>query len=298
MNGNKKLLGFTLAVIAAIFWGVSGVFGQFVFEQRGMNAEWLVTVRCLSSGIVLLSFGLIKYGRNVFNIWKNRKDVISLLLFSIFGMLAIQYTYFAAIQYSNAATATVLQYTGPAIIAIYLAVRNRNVPPLNEISAVSLVILGTFLLVTHGSFDTLSISSLAFFWGLASAVAFAFYSIQPIRLLSKFSSPIVMGWSMLIAGIAFTTVHAPWNVEGTWDLEMYGSTVFIILFGSVFAFYAYLTALTLIGSQKTSVLASAEPLSATLISVFWLGVDFTITDTIGTLLIISAVFLLTRKGIV
>jgi drug/metabolite transporter (DMT)-like permease len=105
-----------------------------------------------------------------------------------------------------------------------------------------------------------------------------------------------MGWSMLLAGILFTPIHAPWHIEGTWDFEMYSATIFIILFGSVFAFYAYLTALTIIGSQKTSVLASAEPLSAALISIFWLGVDFTLLDAIGTLLIISAIFLLTKRS--
>lgn len=36
-------------------------------------------------------------------------------------MLAVQYRYFAAIKYPNAATATILQYAGPALIAIYVA---------------------------------------------------------------------------------------------------------------------------------------------------------------------------------
>ncbi len=34
-----------------------------------------------------------------------------LLVFALFGVTAAQYTYFAAIDYSNVATATFLQYT-------------------------------------------------------------------------------------------------------------------------------------------------------------------------------------------
>ncbi len=36
-------------------------------------------------------------------------------------MLGVQYTYFAAIEYGNAAVATVLQYLGPAIITCFFS---------------------------------------------------------------------------------------------------------------------------------------------------------------------------------
>lgn len=48
-------------------------------------------------------------------------------------MLMVQYTYFAAIKHSNAATATVLQYAGPVIIAIYLAIKNKKSPDLSTL---------------------------------------------------------------------------------------------------------------------------------------------------------------------
>lgn len=295
MNTNNSFKGLSLAVIAATLWGVSGAFAQFVFDHKGINPEWLVCIRCLISGIVLLTLGFYQSGRKTCNIWNEKQDAISLILFSIFGMLAIQYTYFAAIHHSNAATATVLQYVGPGIITIYLALKNKKVPAINETTAIILVITGTFLLVTHGSFDSLSISPQALFWGIASAVAFAFYSIYPLKLLLRFSSTMVIGWSMLIAGLLFSFVHVPWQAVGTFDFETYISLSFIILFGSVFAFYAYLTAVKIIGAQKTSVLASAEPLSAAIIAVLWLNVKLTLIDFVGTAAIIVAVLLLTKK---
>ena len=49
-----------------------------------------------------------------------------------------------------------------------------------------------------------------------------------------------------------------------------------------------------IGPSKSSMLASSEPLSATVFSVLWLGTSFSGTDLIGFAAIISTIFLLTR----
>jgi drug/metabolite transporter (DMT)-like permease len=174
---NHVLKGFLLAIGAAILWGVSGTFGQFLFQKRAVNVEWLITVRMLVTGIVLLLLAGIHKKNEIWQIWHHRKDSLALLLFSIFGVLAVQYTYFAAINYSNAATATVLQYTGPVLIAIYMALNKRKFPSKVACLAILLAILGTFLLVTHGNFGSLSISPLAlFFWFNVSCYACFLYT--------------------------------------------------------------------------------------------------------------------------
>jgi len=61
------------------------------------------------------------------------------------------------------------------------------------IAAIALAMLGTFFLVTHGRLGALSITPLALFWGLASAVAAAFNSIQPGKLLRKYGASLVAG---------------------------------------------------------------------------------------------------------
>lgn len=287
--------GFCLAVLAALFWGVSGTFAQFLFQQRGVNIEWLITIRLLISGMCLLMYAKFVDNTELFEIWKNKKDVIQLIIFSITGMLAVQYTYFAAIKYSNAATATVLQYAGPVIIAVYIAFKNKRVPVLVEIAAIVLAVLGTFLLVTHGDTSSLSISGTALFFGLASAVALAVYTLQPVKLLSKYKSSLIIGWGMFCAGIVFSFVKAPWDIQGVWDVQTFGYTAFIVLFGTLIAFYFYLSAVQIIGGQKTSLLASMEPLSATILAVLWLNVSYSLIDWIGSIFIISTIFLLSIK---
>lgn len=247
------------------------------------------------AGALMLIFAYFQSKEDFFGIWKKPKDRMDLVLFGVLGMLAVQYTYFAAIQTSNAATATVLQYLGPVMIAIYYAGVERRLPVFYELLALGFAVAGTFLMVTHGSFETLSISWEALFWGLASAAALASYSVQPVNLLKRFKSAVVTGWGMMIGGLCLMFVYPPWKFKGVWDVETFAFTSFIIVFGSLIAFYAYMSAVKRLGAQKTSLLACAEPLSAAVVAVLWLKVDFGIYDWIGTALILTTILLLTWK---
>jgi drug/metabolite transporter (DMT)-like permease len=288
----NKMKGFLMAGIAALLWGVSGALVQYLFEEKGIDAGWLVTTRLLVSGTLFVTYGLMKNGKFHFRIWRNGKDRMDVIIFSVLGMLAVQYTYFIAIQHSNAATATVLQYLGPVFIAVYYIIVTRKAPNFYESLALIFAMAGTFLLVTHGNITNLAISNGALIWGLLSALTLAFYTIYPIRLLQKYSSVEVVGWSMLVGGIVFGLFHKPWIVAGTWDINTFVCTALIILFGTIIPFYIYLSALTIIGAKKASLLACAEPLSASFIAVIWLGVTYEFLDWMGSLLIVGTILLL------
>ena len=79
-----------------------------LFEPRGVDIGWLVTVRLLFGGITLLGLSAAVRGRSVLAVW--RHDSVPLILFGLIGMMPVQYTYMAAIQASNSAAATVLQF--------------------------------------------------------------------------------------------------------------------------------------------------------------------------------------------
>jgi drug/metabolite transporter (DMT)-like permease len=282
-----------MAISAAIFWGVSGTCAQFLFEKRDMDPAWLVSWRLLLAGSVLLVFAFSRKKNDAMLIWKNRRHIVQLLLFSILGMVAVQFTYFYSINLSNAATATVLQYIGPCFVVGYFAIRNRRFPRLVEYLALFLALTGTFLLVTHGSFQELVISEQALFWGILSAVTLAFYTIYPVKLLSSYSSVTVNAWAMLIGGIIFSLYTNPWEVSGIWDMGTWGAFAYIIVFGTVISFSIFLYSLTLIGAQTASLLCSVEPLAATLAAVWWLNVSFLAMDWLGTTLIVLTIIVLT-----
>jgi drug/metabolite transporter (DMT)-like permease len=290
---SARTLGIIFAITAAVFWGLSGTFVQFLIETREIEIEWLVTVRLLVAGVLLIAYSQLK-GNDIWQPWRSKQSVARLLTFGLLGMLSIQYTYFATIKHSNAATATVLQYLGPVMIAVYLAFARKRWPSGYERIAIVSGALGAFLLVTHGQLGVLSISVPALFWGLSSAVALAFYTIQPAELLKRYDSATLIGWAMLIAGGGFTFVSQPWNVPGIWNTPTYFATGFIILFGTLAAFWLYIAAIKRIGPQQASLLAFTEPLSAALVAVVWLHAPFGLIDWIGTGFILAAIFVLSK----
>lgn len=288
-----KFSGLLMALSSAIFWGISGTCAQFLFEKKSIDPSWLVTWRMILAGIILVVFSLTQEKRNTFLIWKKPSSAIQLLLFGLLGMVAVQYTYFYSISLSNAATATILQYIGPVFVLAYFAFKNRKWPILAEFGALFLALAGTFLLVTHGSLTELVISEEALIWGILSALALAFYTIQPVGLLRLFSPAAVTGWGMLIGGVSFSILTQPWYVSGVWDWQTVAAMGYIVMFGTVLAFYFFLRSVTLIGATTASLLCSVEPLAAALTAVIWLGVSFVGMDWLGTFFILQTVVLLT-----
>ena len=148
MNLNSRAKGILLVIVGTMLWGISGTVAQFLFQQKGFDTEWLVVVRLLISGFLLLLYGYIKKDKNIINIWKSKEDSIKLILFGAIGMLGVQYTYFAAIKHGNAATATILQYLSPVIITCYLIIRNKKLPNIKQLIAIGLALIGTFFIIT------------------------------------------------------------------------------------------------------------------------------------------------------
>ncbi|MCX7279998.1 MAG: EamA family transporter [Alphaproteobacteria bacterium] len=284
-------IGFAAAILASILFGVGGTFAQFLFQHRGVNIDWLVIMRLLFSGPALLLISAIG-GKRIFDVW--RTDAVPLVIFGLLGMMPVQYTYMAAINASNTATATILQFTAPAMVALWLALAGRKRPGGREMAAIGLAMLGTFFLVTHGKLGALSISVLALFWGLASAAAAAFNSIQPSNILKKHGAALVAGWGMVIGGVELSLFHAPWKIEGQWDATASVFFAFILVMGTLVAFYLFNKALRLIGAQKTILLTCAEPLSAAVLAVWWLGVSFGPMDWLGSALILVTIVLLAK----
>ncbi|WP_203361438.1 EamA family transporter [Bacillus sp. REN10] len=292
---SSRIKGMLMVLSSAIFWGGSGVVAQFLFQQQGVSVEWLVAVRLLLTGLILLGFVAIKERDLVFAVWKDRFSRVPLLLLSIFGMIGMQYTFFAAIESGNAATATVLQYLAPVLVVLYMTFRSKAKPSIKEMVAVLLSVLGTFFLVTGGNPLELSISRSAVFWGLSSAVALAFYTVYPIGLLKRWGVLVVIGWGMTLGGIGFSFVHPPWKYEGSFSLATFAGVGFVIIFGTLIAFYLYSESLHYLTASETSLLACVEPLSAVFLSVIILNVDFGMGEWIGTICIIATVLMLSRS---
>ncbi|MFT8630848.1 DMT family transporter [Liquorilactobacillus hordei] len=184
----NRTVGIWLAIIGAFFWGAAGTVAQFLFNNYSLSPQWLVGIRLLTSGFLLLAFVLFIKKEPILNIWQNKNSVMLLLAFSFLGMLPSQFTYFMAIKYGNAATATILQFTGPLFIIIFIALRQLKFPRRIDCISIIIAMIGTILLVTKGHLNTLSLAPMAVFWGLLAGLSQASYTLVPKKLLSDFSS--------------------------------------------------------------------------------------------------------------
>ncbi|MFK4785978.1 DMT family transporter [Fusobacterium sp. MFO224] len=282
--------GVLITIIGGCGWGFSGACGQYLFENYNMNAYWLTTVRMISAGMILMMFNFFYEREKSLSILKNKKDLFRLILFAVLGLLPAQLFYLLTISYSNAGTATVLQYIGPVIIMVYVCYSDRRSPTRSEFIALLLVVLGTLMLATRGDFRTLALSPKALFYGILSAVGLFMYSILPGNLMKKYGAKVVAGYGMIFDG-AILKGLVPDDINLVLDTNAYLAIAGIVLIGTIGAFVLYLQGVLEIGASKASMIASVEPVSASLFAFLWLGTIFVKADVVGIIFIISAVLL-------
>ena len=287
-NDNTGMLS---TFVGGTLWGINGVMGNYLFLNKNVTTPWLIPYRLILAGFLLLGYLYYKKGTKIFDVLKNPKDLFQIVLFGFIGMLGTQYTYFSAIQFSNAAIATVLTYFGPTLVLIYMCLREKRKPLKYEIVSICLSSFGVFLLATHGDITSLQISFKALVWGILSALSVVFYTVQPESLLKKYGASIVVAWGMMIGGIFISFVTKPWNINVTFDFITFLVLMLIIVFGTIIAFILYLTGVNIIGPTKASIIACIEPVAATICAILFLGVTFDFLDVIGFLCIISTIFI-------
>ena len=289
---NRKIQGVVMTLTGGILWGLCGSCGQFLFQYKEATSNWLVPIRLMGAGILILLLLAAKDRGEILTVWKEPWGRRDILIFSVFGMMLCQYAYFTTIQYSNAGTATVLQYTGPAMILVWLCIREQRKPKLYELVALVCAMTGTFILATHGNLEQLSIPARALAWGMAAAVALVVYTLQPARLMKEYSTLLTLGWGMFLGGGVLALLVKPWTVHPVIDGQTVLSMAVIILLGTIGAFWLYLSGVQMVGASNASMLASIEPVAATVISVVWLKVQFQIIDFIGFIFVLSTVFII------
>ncbi|MCU5745282.1 DMT family transporter [Staphylococcus sp. SQ8-PEA] len=286
----SRTWGMILVIAGATLWGVGGTMSQYLFQYERLPVGWYVSVRLLVSGILLLGISAITQGKAIIGIWSNKYSALQIVIYAVFGMLAVQYTFMASIHYGNVTVATLLQYLGLIIIMIYLVVSKQIRFQLKELIAVILALSGSYLLLTNGSTNKLSISWLAIIWGLASSVALAFYTVYPVKLLARWGAVNVVGWAMFIGGVFLSVIYHPWEVDiSLWSPKVYIFLIVTIIFGTMLAFWLYIESLNYLSPQETSLFGTIEPLTALIVSVIWLGDTFGRWQIVGVSIIIFMV---------
>lgn len=292
MMKRYEIIGITLTLLGATLWGVSGTSVQFIGNFRNMNLEWLLTMRLITAGLLTVLYGWIRQGNAIFNVFRNWRDTLGLVIFGVFGMALCQYTYFRSIVIAGAGIATVLQYLAPSMIIIYLLMRYGKRPSTGEIISVILALAGTICLMGNNGFSFESFRSDVLFWGLLSAVGVAVYSVSPVRLVATYGTIPIVGFGMLLSGlVAAVLFHQPYSCA-TWDVWTVVGCFNVVFLGTIVSFNAYLEGVKRIGAVSGSILSSIEPISAAFFGWALLGNQFNWGGILGMAMIIATVIII------
>ncbi len=293
---NDFALGIACCIIAAVLWGSTGVAGQYLINGRGVDNTWLTTFRTFVGGGLLVLWTIITKKGAAFDIWRNKHDAIHLVIYGAIGVAACYWTYLEAVSLSNAPTATVLQYLSPIIIVVYMAVRNRKMPSVQELVGVVCAVTGVFAMATHFDFGSLSISPAALVIGITSAFCLAFYGVYPKDLIRKYGAVYVYGWAVFVGGIVMMFVRPLWQVPteafATMDLPLAAVLAFVLFFGTMFAYSIYLVGVDKIGPSRGSMISSIEPVATAFLAAVLLSTPLELLDWVGVGLITVTVIVL------
>ena len=292
MMKRYEIIGIILTLLGATLWGVSGTSVQFVGNFRNMNLEWLLTMRLITAGLLTVLYGWIRQGNAVFNVFRNWRDTLGLVIFGVFGMALCQYTYFRSIVIAGAGIATVLQYLAPSMIIIYLLMRYGKRPSTGEIISVILALAGTICLMGNNGFSFESFRSDVLFWGLLSAVGVAVYSVSPVRLLATYGTIPIVGFGMLLSGLVAAALFQQPHSYATWDVWTVVGCFNVVFLGTIVSFNAYLEGVKRIGAVPGSILSSIEPISAAFFGWALLGNQFNWVGILGMAMIIATVIII------
>lgn len=292
-----RLKGILMIVIGSMLWGTTGSLTEWVLSNTDLTVPFLLTVRLIVAGSGILLFLAIKK-EDIFGVVKTPYWRNQLILFSIFGMVGLQFTFSYAIETSNAVVATLLQFSAPIFVVLYVSFSHKRFPPRYQIVGIAGTLAGLFLLLTNGSLGKLLVSNEALLWGAAVGLTFAFYTLYPARLMKEWSVLAIVGWSMLIGGIVLGLINRVWQSHH-WPflVQPQGLLIMsILIFFGTMAFLLFLASMKYISAVETSILSSVEPLTVMVIAVIWFDTMLHSIQLLGVVLMLVFVTWLSIGG--
>lgn len=294
MKKNK----FTIAILAAgCLWGFMGLFRRYMGEA-GFSSSNIIVLRC---GIAALCFGvtLLFTGREQFRI--KLRDIWCFLGSGIVSLLFFTFCYFQAMNYMSLSAAAILLYTAPAIVTLFSAALFRERLTATKLAAVVLAFFGCALVSGLGSGD-MALSTLGILYGLGAGFGYAMYSIFARYALERgYSSNTINFYSCLLASIGAALI---WGLDGVFETAAASAQGLGLALGTggltcFLPYLLYTYGLSGMETGRASIMASVEPVVATIVGAAVFRERMSALSYAGVVLVLSAVVLLnvrTRRG--
>ena len=280
-----QVIGGLLAVLQAVLYSTMGIFGKLLYAT-GMDSQQVVILRFVCSTVLLGAFMLV---------WRKEPLVSrqkTVYLQAVF-YFASAFLYFFAVERLNAGITTVFFYLYPAMVAgINLIVFHEHISAAVAVALV-LSIMG-LVLISGMATGQLSIDPIGLAFALASALAFAIYTVLiqvTGRTEGSFTVTFTLSWTSLLASCV---IFAP-SVPALFHLSAYQVLIGCImaLACTILPVVLYIQAIKRIGGTKTSLIGISETPSSLLLAFLILGETIAPIEGVGIVLIVVSVVAIT-----
>ena len=290
---NNSKLGIALIILAGCFWGSMGIFVRKL-TTFGFSAFQIVSIRITLAALIFSLVLLIK-DRRGFKI--SPKDIPLFLGLGFGSILFFTVCYFTAITMMPLSTAAILLYTSPVWIMLMSILFFHEKLDKRKLIALALAFAGC-VLVSGISGHGMTVTGLLV--GLGSGIGYGLYSILGKIALRKYSSYTVTTYTFIFAAAGSWIINQPADMISKFSSSQDFGFLIILCFltaliTAVIPFLSYTLGLESVEASKAGIIATIEPMVATLIGIIVFAEKLTIMSGAGILLILAAVVILNLK---
>lgn len=293
MEKSKRNIGPVLIILAGCFWGSMGIFVRRL-SGFGFSSVQIVSVRVT---LAALAFCAVLFFKDRTGFKMKLRDLPLFLGLGFGSILFFTVCYFSAITIMPLSTAAILLYTSPIWIMLMSVMFFKEKLNRKKILALALAFAGCVLV---SGISGEGITFVGLLLGLGSGIGYGLYSILGTIALRRYSSYTVTTYTFVFAAAGSWLICRPADMisrfAGTSDLA--GLLLFCLLTALVTAeipFLAYTLGLRTVEASRAGILATIEPMVATLIGILFFSEPLTLLSGLGILLILAAVILLNLK---
>lgn len=274
---------------AGCLWGFMGLFTRNM-STLGFSLPGTLIIRC---GIACIFFGLMLLMCNPKLFLIKLKDVWCFLGVGLCSLLFFTYCYFQAISLMSLSSAAILLYTAPAIVMIMSLFIFKEKLTSVKILALLMAFAGCCLVSGLGS-RGMTASTLGVIYGLCSGFGYALYSIFARLALNRgYDSRTINFYACLLAVMGAIVIWG--GSETTLIFQSTSSVLWSLGTGIISCFLPYLFytyGLSGVEAGKAAVMASVEPVVATIVGIIVFREKFSSQNAFGVLLVLGAIVLL------
>ncbi len=293
MEKFRRNIGPLLIILAGVFWGSMGIFVRKLAES-GFSSVQIVAIRVTLAALFFCVLLLIR-DRSGFRI--ALKDLPLFLGLGFGSILFFTVCYFTAINMMSLSTAAILLYTSPIWIMLMSVLFFREKLTGRKLLALGLAFAGC-VLVSGISVEGITPAGLLI--GLGAGLGYGLYSILGTVALRKYSPYTVTTYTFLFAAAGSWLICGPADMvskfaaaENLLSLLLFCGLTALVT--AVVPFLAYTLGLRTVEASRAGILATVEPLVATVVGILVFSEPLTLLSGLGILLILSAVIILNRK---